>query len=158
MGAGNDATKQPNKWWQCNAPVWHCTVTSEKSKTIDQHAVLRCSRGTNVSCRSCVLSRPPQKLSVLNNNEIKNIYIHYSLVFLTFILIIGYHIINRYSCLQSTQSSIWHILCLLVGVGPFGIRDPLRWGVPRLGWSHDMVVIIDKIQMIKTMFEFSNNS
>ena len=43
-------------------------------------------------------------------------------------------------------------------VGPFGIRDPLRWGVPLLGWSHGMVVIIDKLQMIKTMFEFSNNS
>ena len=39
MGVGNNATKQPKKWWQCNAPVWHCTAAFKKSKKVGQHAV-----------------------------------------------------------------------------------------------------------------------
>ena len=29
---------EQNRWWQYNAPMWHCIATVEKSKRVRQHA------------------------------------------------------------------------------------------------------------------------
>ena len=40
---------EQNRWWQYNAPMWHCTATVEKSKRVHQHAFSQWrSRGTSV--------------------------------------------------------------------------------------------------------------
>ena len=40
---------EQNRWWQYNAPMWHCIATVEKSKRVRQHAFSQwCSRGTSV--------------------------------------------------------------------------------------------------------------
>mmetsp|Transcript_8206 Transcript_8206/g.20184 ORF Transcript_8206/g.20184 Transcript_8206/m.20184 type:complete len:84 (-) Transcript_8206:59-310(-) len=48
--------KEHNRWWQCNASVWHCAATSKKSKRVDQHAFSDATAAARTRIAPLVLS------------------------------------------------------------------------------------------------------